>query len=822
VSDVTLDSFTTFGELLRYLRRRARLTQRELGLAVGYSEAQVNRLESGQRLPDVLAVKTTFVDALGLQREPQAARRLLALAEQAARKSAGATAGSTAESAPPTNLPAQLTSFVGREQELTEVKRLLGTTRLLTLTGSGGCGKTRLAQEVASRAWGDYPDGVWLAELAPLAEPPLVADAVATALGLHPVGQPATSLLKDYLRDKEALLVLDNCEHLVQTCAELAEVLLRGCPRLRILATSREALDVPGEVPWRVPPMAAGEASQLFAERARTAKPGFVLTEQNTALVTHICEHLDGIPLAIELAAARLRSFSVGQVAARLDDRFCLLTGGARTALPRHQTLRATVEWSYGLLSGDEQRLLRRLSAFAGGWEADAAVGVWGDAEALELLDQLVSKSLVQVDDGPVEPRYRLLETIRQYAHEKLAEAGEHEQAHRRHAGYFADLAQAAKPHLRGPQQYAWFDRLEADLDNLRAALAWAAQGGGWQTAERLIDGVFWFWFRCGHAAEGQRWIDATLLRPAGVAVHAQAFGKLVWAGLDTGSGSGYEDAATARALAEEALQASHGLGDEWLSLNAEFMAATLDPDLEQRVTRLQDAVRHAQRLGWKWEEALILGMLSWSLAQVDTRQAESAVTRALQLFTELGDRSHVAWLQRELGRLALRRGDYLTARQRLEESLAAYRGTRDHGLAVGQSMLAAVAVLQGDTATARRALQECMPTFVRWGSHQAMGESLVLAGRVAQVGSQSAQAIRALAAVTAYYDARGVALLSDVNVFVPPLYERCLAALRASVDAVTFDHEWAEGERMTLEQAVAYALQEGEADESPVHGRVS
>ena len=371
------------------------------------------------------------------------------------------------------NLPVQLTSFVGREREMAEVKRLLSTTRLLTLTGPGGTGKTRLALQAAADLLDRYAGGAWLVELATLSDPSLIGQAVAAALCIQE--QPGRSLdevLIDYLRYKRLLLLLDNCEHLVEACARLADRLLRACPDLTILVSGREALSIAGEVTFqvpslRVPPvpdpadpppasaMLAYEATRLFVERAQAARPDFRLTDANAPAVAQICYRLDGIPLAIELAAARVKVLPPEQIAARLSDRFRLLTGGSRTALPRQQTLQALIDWSWDLLPEPERRLLRRLSVFAGGWTLEAAEAVAsGDAGGQESLDvleglvQLVAKSLVMAGD---EGRYHLLETIRQYARDRLWAAGEGEALRDRHAGFFLALALEADPHLAGP-----------------------------------------------------------------------------------------------------------------------------------------------------------------------------------------------------------------------------------------------------------------------------------------------------------------------------------------------------------------------------------
>ena len=412
-----------------------------------------------------------------------------------------------------------------------EGRRRLRSARLLTLTGPGGSGKTRLALEIAAECLGDFTDGAWLVALAPIADPALVSRAVAQALGLDDKsGQTVQRALSEHLRDKSLLLMLDNCEHLVAACAELAESLLQAAPGLRILATSREALGVTGENSYPVPALplpdagqtptlevlAQSEAVRLFVERAAAVRPVFALTEDNAAAVAQICQRLDGIPLAIELAAARTRALTADQIAARLDKRFGLLTSGSRTAPPRQQTLRGAIDWSYDLLSPAERRLLRRLSVFAGGWSLEAAEEAAGAPEALDLLSQLVSKSLVLAEQRPgQEGRFRMLETIREYAQEKLAEAGEAEAAQDQHLTYYVALAEEAEPELRGHGQAQWLKRLDQENDNLRAALAWAIQSGQAEPALHLAGDLGGFWNMRGYLLEGHRWLEAALSLPA-------------------------------------------------------------------------------------------------------------------------------------------------------------------------------------------------------------------------------------------------------------------------------------------------------------------
>jgi len=529
-------SLATFGDLLKYLRKRAQLSQRELAIAVGYSDSQISRLEANLRTPDRASLLALFVPALLIEDEPEMVARLLELAQPGYEKES-IRAVVVPEKVHPHNLPDRLTSFIGRQKEIAELHQLLtaGPARLVTLTGSGGVGKTRLAMQVGEALLGEFEDGVWLVELAPLTDPALVAQEIASILGLsQAVGQAITQSLCKYLSGKHLLLIIDNCEHLINAAASLANALLHTCPRLRILATSRETLAVEGEMPFRCPSlqlpnevsqpdlaaMEKSEAVQLFIERTRAARPDFMLTEADAPVVVQICRRLDGIPLAIELAAARMRMLSVEQIAARLDHAFHLLTGGSRSALPRHQTLQALIDWSYDLLSPDERILLMRLSVFIGGWTIDAAERVCPDRDqkgllpterVADLLGQLIDKSLIQFDPEAGEaPRYRILETVRQYARQRLDESGQSETLRERHLDYFLWLALQAEPHLRGPQSKPWEDRLEEELDNLRAALEWALAGSA-EKGLQMAASLEWFWWDRGHSIECEQWLDRLL-----------------------------------------------------------------------------------------------------------------------------------------------------------------------------------------------------------------------------------------------------------------------------------------------------------------------
>ena len=427
----------------------------------------------------------------------------------------------------PHNLPIPTTSFVGREREIDEVVAVVGRSRLVTLTGSGGCGKTRLALQTATELAEGFPDGVWFVELARLTDSRLVAEAVAEALGVGEVaGEGRQRALSAFVRERGLLLILDNCEHLLDACGRLADALLRDGPSVKILATSREALGLSGEVVYRVPslslPEGEGEgdvmryeAPRLFLERARLHRPDFVVDEGNASALVALCRRLDGIPLAIELAAARVRALSIEQIDARLDDRFRLLTGGSRAALPRQQTLRALVDWSHSLLTDRERTALRRLGVFVGGWSLEAAEEVVAGAdveewEVLDLLASLVDKSLVQVEEG-AETRYRLLETVRQYALEKLLAEDDSAPTRQSHLDFFLALAEQAAPHLTGLEQVRWFASLKKEHDNLRAALEWSRG----LDRLRLCGALYWFWHVQKFNGEGLRRIVEALDDPA-------------------------------------------------------------------------------------------------------------------------------------------------------------------------------------------------------------------------------------------------------------------------------------------------------------------
>ncbi len=499
-----------------------------------------------------------------------------------------------------TGLPVSLTPFIGRDRELNDLTRLLAAARLLTLTGAGGSGKTRLARETALRIAESFDRVAWV-DLAPLGDGGLVAEQIAAALhAVEHVGTPPCDLVVAAIGADRVLLVLDNCEHVVDACAKLADHLLRSCPRATILATSREALGIASETAWLVPPLVSDEAVQLFVDRARAALPSFA--PSSDAAVRDICRRLDGIPLAIELAAARIRVLSPEQIAQRLDDAFRLLTGGSRTALPRHRTLRATMEWSFGLLAEREQVLLRRLAIFAGSFTLDAAeaVCVGAPLETEDILDgvsALVDKSMVTMEPGDGIARYRLLETVRQYGVERMRDAGELTTLERFHADYFLSIAEEAAPHLFGGEdEPGIIARLVADDDNLRAAAAWALRDpSGASRALRFADALFWYWYGAtawqgrSHLREGKPYVDEALARGTACTPGLRA-GALCSRGLIGLATGDYETASEAFA---ESLTIVRGLSDEAnLAFVLAKFAATrmMVGDIDHALTLLAEA----------------------------------------------------------------------------------------------------------------------------------------------------------------------------------------------------------------------------------------
>ncbi|MGK5683474.1 BTAD domain-containing putative transcriptional regulator [Actinoplanes sp. URMC 104] len=573
------------------------------------------------------------------------------------------------------NLRAELTSFVGRDAEVAQVRALVGGHRLTTLIGPGGAGKTRLATEAARTLLGDLPDGVWLVELAPVAADGDVAQAALTGLGLRdallggaPDADPADRLVAA-IGDRAVLLVLDNCEHVIERAAAFAHRVLGECRRLRILATSREPLGITGEALWQVEPLASAPAVRLLRDRAAAVRRDLATDAATSSTLVRVCRALDGMPLAIELAAARLRTMTLEQLAARLDDRFRLLTGGSRTALPRHRTLRAVIDWSWELLTEPERAVLRRLAVFSGGASLEAAERVCAGgcvqpADVLELLTSLAEKSLL-VPEGDGAPRYRMLGTIKEYAGARLAEAGETESARRAHLAFFTELTEAADPHLRRADQLAWLALLEADHDNIGAAMRGALAAGDAQGAMRLVGGAGWYWWLAGHKAEGIELITAATGTPGEVTddVRASAYALAVHF-----TSSGRSDEHRTAEWTHRAYEAS-------------LRSRSRDPRL-RLVVALERMFAEPGALLSVWDPLLddedpwvrALARLHFGKARImlgrPGREAEDAIESALAQFRALGERFGIWFALTELTERLAVRGDFAGAAGLLEQAI--------------------------------------------------------------------------------------------------------------------------------------------------------
>ncbi len=624
----------------------------------------------------------------------------------------------------PNNLPTQLTSFVGREKELADAKRLLQNTRLLTLIGPGGTGKTRLSIQVAGEMLDQYPDGAWFVELAPILDPLLVPRATAIAIGLRDEPhRPAIDMLCDYLREKKLLIVLDNCEHLVDACAQMADHILRMAPDARILATSREALGIGGEVTYRVPSLALPdplqlppveslsqfEAVRLFIDRATAAVPTFTVTNTNAPSLAQVCYRLDGIPLAIELAAAKIRVLSIEQIATRLDDRFRLLTGGSRTALERHQTLRAAIDWSYNLLSPAEQVLFQRLSVFVGGWRLEAAESVCEGGsvrseEVLDLLEQLIHKSLVNKEEEQGESRYQMLETIRQYANEKLIQAGEEHDIRDRHLHYFLKLSEQIELGLVGPEQKEWFARTDNERNNLRLALGHAL--GTDVEAGLYIAGRLELFWRDFDSREGKRWLGEFLQKSDSKEYpHAKAKALCTQARILYGDFQQYNEAESA---AEEALALFRAVGDLYGEVDSLVSLGRIVGDLAdvaKRAEFLEQALRLAETLGDIRRQAYALYVLGWD--HRDYTRAFACWEQSIKLYRQIGHWAGLANALSDMGYFLLVDNQIDRAEEYLDEANVLFQQLNIHGRSQLLMAYGEIALRRGDFERGRDYFQE-------------------------------------------------------------------------------------------------------------------
>ena len=863
-----MNEVLSFGEWVRRRRRALALTQAELAARAACSKELIAKIEGDARRPSkqvaALLAAALQLDEAEAQLFVRAARAELApdrlppptqrvpLPRLTAASPRAAASVQPPEKAPPrTNLPAQATPLIGREREVAAVAALLRQpgVRLVTLTGPGGTGKTRLALQVADELLGaaarqlpapgrgaagalqrergpggeePFPDGVWFVNLAPIDSPGLVGTTIAHALGVAEGARaPIEQHLHAFLRAKRALLLLDNFEPVLDAAPLVAE-LLAAAPGLKVLVTSRAVLHLYGEhefavSPLALPPLAPDaaqdiaqyEAVKLFVVRARAARAGFALTNDNAAAVAAICHRLDGLPLAIELAAARVKFFPPEALLARLERPLQVLTGGPRDLPGRQQTLRGTIDWSYNLLDRGEQALFRRLGVFVGGCTPEAAAAVCaaeGDPQQdpVDGLASLADKSLLRPIEGPDgQPRFAMLETVSEYALERLEQSDEAEAIRQRHASYFVALAEVAERHRYTPAQGGWLLRLDADHDNMRAALAWSQSApAGVGVGARLAGALQWFWSIRGYVSEGRSWIERALQQSAGVASPLRA--KLLY-----GAGRLQSDGARASALIEQALALwreqgnKAGMADALLILGR-VARVQRDYGRSEALVRESLVLFREEQIAWGIVWAL-LSLGDVALDQGDAARALGPVQEALALTERLGDTYGNMWARCLLGRLAHLQGDLERAAALLEESLAWIQPLGSPGRSAMLNDLGRVALDRGDTRRAAALFEESLRLSWEPGYEIDVALSLVGMAGVAGALGRPMRAARLLGAAETVRVSTGRPLTPvDRAVF-----DRYVAAVGAQLGEAAFAAMWAEGQQMTLEQAKAAALAE-------------
>jgi predicted ATPase/DNA-binding XRE family transcriptional regulator len=768
----------TFGATLRELRDAAGLTQEELASRAGLTAKAVSALERGARKRPYPHTVRALAEALDLSDDERAV-----LIEAVPRRDGDVPSPEAAATTSQSTLPTSLTPLLGREREVEEIVGLLrrASVRLLTLTGPGGIGKTRLSIEAAQKAGDHFPDGVAFIGLAPLADAALVVPTIAQTLGLREIeGRSAREALYAYLKDKRLLLVLDNLEHLLEVVPEVIS-LLEGCPDLTVLATSRAPLRVRGEQEYPVGPLrvpdptrtpllqevSGAAAVELFVERARAASPSFDLTDSNAAAVAAICWRLDGLPLALELAAARARFLGPTALLSRLDR--ALEAGGARDLPERQRTMRATLDWSHDLLHEPEKELFRRLSVFAGGWTLEAAEAV-GEAEEVDgedilaLLGNLVEQSLVVAEgaaDGSV--RYGMLEPVRQYALEKLEESGEAE-VRRRHALWYTWFAGEAEKELAGPDQGEWFDRLETEHDNLRTALLWSLEGNEPDTGLRLAAALWRMWNARGYMQEGRGWLERAL-----------------------SSAGGLPSPERARAL------------------NGAGVIAYQQGDLHSAKELFEKSIEMGRALGDKGIVSRATGNLAnFMLGVNEFTRARDLFEQSLVMDRELDDRSRIAYSLGGLADVYYSMGDIDKGVEYYEQSLALHRELDDRrSIGITLNNLGELAQLQGDLEKAEDLYKQSMTVVREIDDRWLTVHVLMTMGSLSALQNRQERAVRILAAVDALRRKIGF----EFQAHTLADYERAVQLAREALTAEQFEAAWQRGSGMSLGEAARYAM---------------
>ena len=732
---------------------------------------------------------------------------------------------------PPGNLPHPPTHCIGRETQVAEILALLESDRLVTLTGAGGIGKTRLAIQVAEERKSHYAAGIWFVEFTGVADPALVSPQVAAALGVQEQGeQPLIQALSDFLRGKRLLLILDNCEHLLGACAMLLAPLFSSSPDLRVLATSRERLNIPGEHPYRVPSLSVPDlrrlssendvarvlldynSVRLFVERACKQRTDFTVTNQNAFLLASICHRLDGIPLALELAAGRMGGMSLEDLERELNDSFRILVGGNRAALPRHQTLRAAMDWSYHLLEENEKALLRRLSVFVGGYGREAAEAVCAgdritEGAVLDLLTSLVDKSQVVYQEREGKARYHLLETIRQYAWERLQESGEREGLQVRHRDYFLALAEEVEPKLNSPEKLEWLARLESEHGNLSAALEYSLVAARGSVGLCLCGMLLKFWGGQGHFSEGRAWCVRVLERAEAQERTATRVKVLNGAGI---LASCQGDLPSAMAYHTESAAICNELGDKRgvaASLNCLTGVAYAQGDLLLAWSCAEETLRIFREIGDRPKTANPLkNMAVVAQTRGDYTSARAYIEESLSIGWETRDQINIASSLSVLGSILYSQGDYASAKSRFDESLSLCRDIGDRsGIAFALYLLGNVAHVQGENRAARSYYEESLSIY------RAMGRRLDIAQLLQTLADFAARESKTKRAGVLWGVAE--ALREEIRSPILPgereAYDRAVTEARATLDEGAFVAAWAQGRSLTEDEAIEYALEE-------------
>jgi len=701
----------------------------------------------------------------------------------------------------PNNLPAQLTSFIGREKEIAEIQSKIENVRLLTLIGPGGTGKTRLSLQIATAQMANFKDGAWLVELAPISDPALIIATIAAVFELREMqNMLLVSQLLDYLRAKELLLVLDNCEHLVEASAQVADQLLHTCPNLKLVASSREALGIDGETVFRVPSLKDDESTRLFIERATKVEPRFHITDENASAIVQICSRLDGIPLAIELAAARVKLFTPHQIAERLDQRFKLLTGGSRTA--------ALIDWSYQSLNEVEQRALRKLAVFSGGWSFEAAEAVIGESEALDGLLGLVNKSLVNVDEQAGVSRYRFLETIRQYAMEKLVESGEAVETRNRHLDYLLKFFVQVKPDLLWGIEPGWLNQVDVEHDNLRAALEWGVTNDI-RKAIQLVLKVNMYWSTRDLMSEALFWYKAILQKTEKLSGYdserASIYSLLGWNSILIGQHrEGRAAAETAIALAKKDDNGRIFVFSACtLALAAGFLG-----DLTTAQNIMTEAEALAREKGFKEELAFVTSARAQVIYYTtrDALTAKKYLDEAIYLGNEVGYRWETAFLIFGQARLAGMLGDLETARIKFEEGAEAARIMGNKRMVYSNhSEFAHVLRENGRLDEAYAIYKEVIPGWKDLGHRAAVAHELECIGYILKHKEEPERAVMLLSA------AQAIRRLIDMprTQIEDEEYDKEVSTLQGLLGQAEFQESWDHGKNLSMDEAIYLAIEE-------------